>query len=186
MEDAMMRAAANALGLLLLVPAAALAAGPEPVVGARIRVTAPSVSRKFFGGSRMPLVGTLLSADDKALTIKVGGYKDPAVVPLSSLQRLEASRRRGERGKGFLLGFLVGTGISAIATIGKGSSLCNSTGLSRCDLVFGAITFGLPAGTIGALVASGEEWEEVSIGRMGLRVAPTKGRGVAAALTVSF
>ena len=72
--------------LPLLAPAAAVAdEGPEPAVGARVRVTAPDSSRQFFGTEKRRIVGRLLSADEESLRVEVRGHEDPAVVPRSAV-----------------------------------------------------------------------------------------------------
>jgi hypothetical protein len=102
-----------------LVPASALAdEGPEPAAGARIRVTAPEASRRYFGeperrhlfeGKERRFVGRLFSADEAALRIEISGHEEPAVVPRSAVQRLEISRARSKGSKGALIGLLVGS-----------------------------------------------------------------------------
>lgn len=175
--------AVSVMGMCAAVPAAVEAADTEPAVGSHLRVTAPGFSGEFFSGSTRRVEGTLLESDDEHLTIKVAGFDRPAVVPRSSVQRLELRRRSSQRGKGALIGFVLGTGVGFVlfSTAG-GDSECSSA----CSLGLGGFLFGLPAATIGALVAPGAKWEDLSPGRVRLKVEPARGHGVKAAVSVTF
>jgi hypothetical protein len=181
-------AVALALSLLLPIPVGSLAdEGTSPTVGARVRVTAPSVSRELFQDEGRRIVGTLVSLTDETLTVQVSGHDDPAAVSRSSVQRFEISRSRSKKRRGLLIGFLVGTGIGVgLAAASGGSSACDSTSLSGCDVLLGTILLGLPGAIIGAVAAPGERWDEIPLGRVGLTITPTRGHGVAAAISFSF
>ena len=181
-------AVAVVLSVLPHIPIGSLAdEGPPPTVGARVRVTAPSVSRDFFRDEGRRIVGTLVSLTDETLTVQVRGHDDAAAVPLSSVQRFEISRSRSRKSRGLLIGFLVGTAIGVVgAAANGGSSACDSTSVSGCDLLLSTIIVGLPGAIIGAIAAPGERWEESSIGRVGLIIAPRRDHGVSAAISLSF
>jgi hypothetical protein len=182
------QAVAVVLCVLLPIPIASLAdESPSPTAGARVRVTAPSVSREFFADERRLIVGTLVSLTEETLTVQVPGHDDPAAVSRSSLQRFEISRSRSKKGRGLLIGFLVGTGVGVgLAAAVGGSSACDSTGLSGCDMLLSTILLGLPGAIIGAVAAPGERWEEIPAGRIGLTITPRKDHGVSVRITCSF
>ncbi len=182
-----------ALLLLALIGVGATASPadevPGPALGARVRLTVGSLSGPVSEGDKATrrLVGTLIGLDSEALTLEVKKQRDPVVVRRSSLQQLEISRRSSKKAMGALLGFLVGTTAGAVAASASGgSSVCNSTGLSGCDLAIATVVIGLPGALVGALVAPGERWEAAPLGRVGLSVTPTRAHGIKAAISFSF
>jgi len=180
------RDVAAVLSPVLLTPAIGWAdEGPGPSDGARVRVTAPTVSRRVFrDDAKRRLVGTIVSQDDEALTLRGGNLREPTVVPRSSIQKLEISRRRSQRLKGFLIGFLAGTAVGiGLTAVNEGSTLCDSGGVSGCDVVLSAIVPGLPAALLGAVLAPGERWEEVASGSpVAVRLTPAPGGGLGISL----
>ena len=182
------RIVAAVLPISLLVPALAPAAeDASSPVGARIRVTAPSVSDQLFESGVPRIVGTLVALDDESLSMKIASRRDPIVVPRASVEKLQVSRRRGKKLWGALGGLAVGTSIG-LASSTKGSSFCGSQSLSGCDAAMSVLVLGVPLGIVGFLAAPGEKWEDAPLPStaLGLSIAPTRGRGFAAALSISF
>lgn len=179
------RVVAAALSPVLLAPAVGRAdEGPAPSDGARVRVTAPGVSRRLFQGDQgKRLVGTIVSQDDETLSIRTGDLRELAVVPRSSIRKLEISRRRSQRAKGLLIGFLVGTAAGiGLTAVSKGSSACDSTHVTGCDVALSALVPGLPAALLGAILAPGEKWEEFGSSPIAVGLAPAPGGGVGISL----
>lgn len=102
----------------------------------------------------------------------------------SSLQSLAALRgKKRHPGEGALIGFLPGAAFGAFAA----GAMCDRD--SPCNIgpalvVVGAMSAVLGAG-VGALIKT-DRWEEAPLGRVRFGIAPAKGGGVRAALTLSF
>jgi hypothetical protein len=173
---------------LLALGSPLVAQQPEPAVGARVRVKAPS-----FSPDR--LVGSIVTVDDSSLTLKVADRKDLAVIMRSSIEKLEVRRRDGKKLYAGVIGFLAGTGLGTIL-VSRSDHCSDGTGIVGCDVAFGALTWGVTLAAIGALAAPGERWEEVSpggfpagslsSGGLSFRVAPRMDRGVEARSSVRF
>jgi hypothetical protein len=180
---------------LLLV---ALAVGPvwadDPASPAqRVRLTVPTLHENA-------IVGRLVAADDLALRIEKAGREGKAetiTVPRAALTRLEVSRSRSRKGKGALIGALIGIGASVAVGLAAGDD-CSSLPLgddlgSRLErnLCFDSGDMGLmtailavPAGTVvGALVAPGEKWETADATTMRVGILSSRGFGVRLALS---
>jgi hypothetical protein len=187
------RAAAVFVSAWVVVPA--WAADPEPEA-VRVRVTAPTLMDKAF-------VGRLVASDDLTLRIEKGrseGKPSTITVPRESVTRFEASRAPSRKGKGALIGILIGAGASVAVGLAAGDDCSNSPPgddlFSRLDrnLCFDSKETGLmtailavPVGAlIGALAAPGEKWETVDVTRVRVGVAPTRGRGLEVRLALSF
>jgi hypothetical protein len=184
------------LALTLVVPASLFA--EEPAAGAspegpRIRLTAPSVS-----GGR--LIGTVVSLDEATLTLQRQGGEGTLLVPLRAITTLEVSRHRSRKGKGAAIGALVGLGSAVAIGLAAGDDCTGSAQgddlSSRLDrsLCFGAAETTLlsailtvPAGALlGLVTAPGEKWEASTPDRLRIAVAPVRGGGVRAAVSVRF
>lgn len=172
--------ASKALACLLLffMPALSLF-GEEPpqdlIPGTRVRVTAPALAPK-------PLVGTIKKLSDDAIDLAVKGRDDVISVPRASVIRLEVSRGRN-RGKGALIGG------AALATVGIvwGAVGCHGSEFPPwlCATILGVPGLVVGAG-VGALVGSGEHWNELPSDRFRVTLAPTPGRGVALSMRFTF
>jgi hypothetical protein len=147
--------------------------------GPRVRVTSTAVPSGR-------LVGTLVGLDGEALTVKPS--KEGAEVRLkqAAIDRLEVSRRRGNRGKAVGLGVLVGAaaaGVLGLATgddCRQGSFVCFDRGTTSA--MYGVVA--VPAGAlIGLAFSHGEKWEITSPDRLRVVIAPTR---AGAAFRVSF
>jgi hypothetical protein len=159
--------------------------------GARVRLTAPSVSGKR-------LTGTVLGIDDATLTLRRGPRGETMQVPRAAITTLEVSRG-GRRGKGALIGAAAGLASGVALGLGTGH---HCTG-SDWELLYVVLTVGVdcrggsraavlsaltvPSGAlVGFLLAPGEKWEMASTDRLRIGVAPTRGGGVRAAVSLRF
>ena len=165
----------------------------------RVRLIVPTLQAKA-------IVGQLVSADDLALRIAKEapeGKAESITVPRAAVTRLEVSRSRSRKGKGALIGALIGLGASVAVGLAAGedcgtppvgNDLDDLTSRLEHNLCFDSEETGLmtailavPVGTlVGALVASGEKWETVDARTMRLGVFSPRGRGFGVRLTLSF
>jgi hypothetical protein len=184
------------LVLTLAVPTGVFAeervAGASPE-GPRVRLAVPSVS-----GER--LIGTVVSLDEATLTLQRQGAEGTLLVPLHAITTLEVSRHRSRKGKGAAIGALVGLGSAVAIGLAAGDDCTGSAHgddlLSRLDrsLCFGVAETTLlsailtvPAGALlGLVTAPGEKWEASIPDRLRIAVAPVRGGGVRAAVSVRF
>lgn len=124
---------------------------PELAPGARLRVAGTSING--------PLVGDVIAADGKSLTLGVRGKAEPLRVPYRDITAIELSVRRRSRGKGALIGAAVGAGLGMVL----GLATCGDD----CAITRGAaaaILGGMGAGggaLLGAVVPPGERWEKL-------------------------
>jgi hypothetical protein len=118
-------------------------------------------------------------------------------VPRATITKIEASRHRSRKAVGAGIGFLVGLGATAAVYMGAGhrcAAAPNDDLLPQLLCAVGtrgwAILNGIrivPAATLLGLVAApGEKWEVSTTDRLRIAVAPTRGGGVRAALTIRF
>jgi hypothetical protein len=164
--------------------------------GARIRVTAPSLSGKR-------LVGTLTRMDATTLTLWQENGKRTLEVPRSAITRLEVSRHSSRRGKGAGIGALVGIGAAVVIGVAGGDD-CNfpparpeeldlgerlnrSFCFGRGEIALAASLLTVPLGTLlGYAAAPGERWAPTAPERLRVAVSPLRGGGVGAKLSVRF
>jgi hypothetical protein len=176
--------------LVPLLVEVAVAQAEQPVSGPRVRLTAPS-----FSGRR--LVGVLVGLDETTLTLQRPDAKGSLQVPRAAITKVEASRHRGRRGVGAGIGLLVGLGATAAVYMTAGDrceaapkddllpQLLCAVGTRVRALQNGILI--VPVATLLGLVAApGEKWEVSTTDRLRLAVAPTRGGGVRAALTIRF
>ena len=173
---------------LLLAFSATVARGEEPsrtmsgaaslVVGSRLRVTAPGVSPQ-------PIVGTLVEMSEREVVISLSS-SDRKAIPRSAMTLVERSEgRKGHAVKGLLIGGATGLGWVAIAVAAGPGGDGDGTSFA---VVVGSIITGAAAligAGIGASIRT-ERWTPVASSDLRLTLRPTKGRGVAAALTWSW
>lgn len=156
---------------------------------ARVRVTE-------LAGRR--LVGRLVDANEGSLTVAVPNKT--VVVPRQALAKLEVSRRPSRKGRGAMIGLLVGAASGAIVGYTSESEgytqpfcsflpPCESGGEHFDHRPSGAIAYGALFGAlgagIGAAAAPGERWETVGAGRLRAQVSPARG-GAGLTLALSF
>jgi hypothetical protein len=167
------------------------------VPGRRVRLTAPSVAGKR-------LVGNLVSLDDATVTLQRDGAKDTMQVPRLAITKIEVSRQRSRKGKGAAIGMLVGVGAAvaiglaagedcgslpepAPGIIGFSELLARNLCVGKGEAAALSAILTVPLGTLfGVVGAPGEKWEASSPSRLRVAVAPARGGGVRAALTVTF
>jgi hypothetical protein len=150
--------------------------------------------------------GRLLTADQGTLTVRLDGRQDVVTLPPGSLARVEVSRGHESRGtsaaKSAGLGLLTGAVIGGLVGLAWGDPTCQSAPdqllsclrFSRGEKAgMGAAGLGALGLVIGGLAGAanpGEDWraapELTGHPRVGLGLRPLPGRGVAAAVSVSF
>ena len=179
--------------LAVLVPlrldAAVTTAAEEPVRHPRIRVTAPS-----FHGKR--LVGVFVSLDETTLRIEREEGQPPIAVPRASITKIETSRHASRKGQGAAIGLLFGVATALVIgqTAGgdchpapEGEWLAFDFCYTHGQVSMAAGVVFVPLGALlGAAASRGEEWSPISADRLRLAVAPTRGGGVRAAMTLRF
>jgi hypothetical protein len=161
---------------------------PELHPGARVRLE--------LWGSNVRVVGHLVQADDEKLLIKLPNRGEPIELRRASIRKLEVSlgvqshaHAGSVVGMSALGGFCVATAlVTPLGNIDCEGDCGPSVGdWAGTALFCGGVT--LVGGAVGALAGSafrGERWRVIQSGRIGLRVAPTRGPGVAAAVTIRF
>jgi len=165
-----LRVATPLLLLMLWCEGSLAAQESQPVqVGDRVRVTAPEVLTA-------PSVGTLVVLMD-TLVVQEEGDSLFVVLPVSTVTRLEVSRRQGSRSaRGAGIGFLGGALIGAVYGAARAG-----TGPGEIDLPTGtsaalnAAIFGAGGALVGLAVGAGikvDEWESVSPFRVAVTMSP--------------
>ena len=156
-------------------PANAGEAQPLPT-GTLVRVTAPRVSKGR-------IEGTLLSASENQIVIAFPD-SEPRTIARRDLTRLEWSRGYHRHPiPGAVVGGLLGGAFFGAASL----ALCDA---ASCSVSMAAVGVGfalgaLPGAGVGALIKT-RKWAEVEPSRVKVSVAPVRGRGVAAQLTLRF
>jgi hypothetical protein len=155
---------------LLASPSAdLLAQAAPPPIGARVRVTAPPLSRD-------PIVGRLVRVEHDTLWIDTGSGRPVTAIPGAASLRLEQSRGRRSYA---LVGGLIGAGVGAGLTLLFLDGFCGGDNLCDGDEeVRAALVFGVPAAAAGTLVGAlihRERWEVVPVVMAPDRRAPAFG-----------
>jgi hypothetical protein len=137
------------------------------------------------------LVGRLVAQDEQSLTLQIKRGKDPAVVPRDTITTLERSLRPSQKGTGAAAGALVGALSSVFFGLAAGGDCPRHSVDAICIPAYGVAVVSsivlVPLGTlIGVVAAHGERWEVVSGHRLAVRVAPTRGGGMMAAVSLRF
>lgn len=159
--------------------AASAEAADERVVtiGDRVRVTAPSVSRKR-------IEGTLAAADRETLTVVSGDDGTRVGVPRSRISKLEVTRGRTSR---WGIGVVIGAGAGVLPGVVASNPPSSA---DRFQVDGGAVAVcGAIGAASGALVGAAlrtDRWTTVPGSTMTLSIGPASGRGVALAMRVSF
>ena len=159
----------------MLVVALVLQTGDAPcsaqklVSGQRVRVKAPSISRHAFFGSIVRITADTLFVEKKTLRkVRV------AAVPIDAVTKLEISRgKRGNAGKGFVAGSLIG------GVIGVGFSKMKLFGeeIGPAPIfVFGG--GGALIGICFGVMTSTDRWEVTSLKRLRLGISPQRNRTI--------
>jgi hypothetical protein len=154
------RACVAAAGLLAVGrPILAGEAEPAfPPAGSRVRVRSLTPTAE-------PFVGTLTASDQRVLTVVPLDGSEARAFSRVDITRLERRVRQGRKKKGAIIGLGVGFAVGLAGTF----ALCESFGTS-CPTgegfvygtLYGSAVGALGAG-VGALVAHGEQWEDVPL-----------------------
>jgi len=148
-------------------------------LGARLRVTADQI-----------LVGRPVAQDEQSLTLMINHGKDRAVVPRFRITTLERSLSPSQKGTGAAMGALTGALLSGFLGIMAGGGCSAHSVDAICIPPAAALLSSIvlvPLGTlIGVVAAHGERWEVVSGHHLAVRVAPTRGGGMTAAISLRF
>ncbi len=160
------------LGLFVICASAAVAQQPQPIpVGSRVRVTFTDGASGEASFDRA--TGTLVGLDDDALTLLQTPTGPPLVLPRSGVAGMELSLRRGNRGKGALIGLGVGAGTGFLLGMASGD---DDEGFLRFRAeekgTIVAVVLAPVGALIGLLASSGEQWRPVSVGQVTLGLGP--------------
>lgn len=158
--------------------------GEEPPalrIGVRIRAYVTESSANESHSKR--LTGTLIGVDEKILSLETSRNKAPLLVARENVTRLDLSIRRGQRGKGALIGLGVGlaTGVLLGLASGDDEDFCCLTAGDKA-VIFGVLL--APVGTVvGVAAAPGEQWQVIPPDRvrLGHDTTSRSGRGVSIA-----
>ncbi len=128
-----------------------------------------------------PFVGTLTDVDQKSLTIVTEDGGEPRVVARQDVVRLERSVRPSRKSRGALIGLGLGLAVAfgKVALQGGCNDGCNSG-----NVIVGALV-AVSSSAVGAMVAPGEQWADVTAGPR-VRVVPQLGRRIGLTFVASF
>jgi len=138
------------------------------------------------------LVGRPVAQDEQSLTLMINHGKDRAVVPRERITTLERSLSPSRKGTGAATGALMGALSSVFFGLAAGGDCSGHSIDYLCIKPAGVAVVSsivlVPLGTlIGVVAAHGERWEVVSgHHRLAVRVAPTRGGGMTAAVSLRF
>jgi hypothetical protein len=166
-----------ALPCLVCLAGAAYAEEPRPLItGSLVRVTAPGVLDKR-------VTGTLVAANEHEIVLALPD-SEPKRIARGAVTRLEWSRGHNRHPiAGAVVGGLVGGAFLAYASM----ALCDAASCSPSmeAFVVGVGLGALPGAAVGALIKT-RDWTEVEPARFQVSLAPVRGRGVAAQLSLRF
>ena len=161
--------------VIALAAAADLAAQQDTLVvlGARVRVTAPTVAENR-------LVGTVAAVDADTLVLGVKHGTSSLAIPFASMTSLEVSRgKKSNVGKGLGIGFLAGAALGAVIGFAAGDDPPGFLAFSsEQKAAAGAILGGLAGGVIGGVVGAtgpSERWETVPLDQIRVSLTPRGG-----------
>ena len=170
--------------ILLTLPYLACLAGSAQAEAARslpegtlVRVTAPGV----YKGR---LTGRLVSASEQEIVLALPD-SEPRTIPRSAVTRLEWSRGYHRHPiPGAIVGGLLGGAFFGVVSL----ALCDDG--ATCSVYLPAVGVGfalgaLPGAGVGALIRT-RDWKEVTPSRVQVSLAPVRGRGVAAQISLRF
>jgi hypothetical protein len=184
MEGLMTRSAILVLALTALgIPVSAAGQSGDRIDrGTRIRVVAPTISRR-------PQVGNLAAMDSTGLHLLQGG--DAVTVPWNAVLAVDVSTgRRSHWVRGAAIGGLSGLAVATVAFVADQSDSQDDPFSDALDQVFfpaAAFVLGasgaLVGGVIGA-IARTEQWEQIPATNLRWGVGPVAGGGVRLMLTL--
>ncbi len=182
--------------LFLLGSLQNLEAQEQVSVGARVRITAPYLSKR-------PLVGTVVTAGADTLKVRLESNAIPLAIPLGSVTRLDVSSgKKRNAGKGALIGLFVGGVAGAVVWAAYGerelvsrrsdeeflffSSTSDwfSCTIGGCAAFLGGV--GLVVGNVLGGIIKTEKWKPVSLERMAIGITPQRHSGLALSASFAF
>jgi hypothetical protein len=179
---------AATFGAALLISSAALAgdsSGPslgETRPGTKVRVTTVGPFETAAGPSVAgQVVGTLLAADQDAVTVLRRGEKDRVRIPRAAIRKLEVGNG-GTRGRNALIGAGVGAAVGLTAALIE-HSRCRGEFL--CGVEFALPFLTTPLGALVGVATGGQRWVEASQPRVAVSAMPVR-RGIRVACSVTF
>ena len=134
------------------------------------------------------LEGTLQQLDENRLVLERGPNREAVTVPRAAIARVDIRERASSRGKGALIGGVVGLAAGVSIGLASGS---DKNGLVRFSAGEKAAIFSVLTVPVGALlglaIGHGSQWkEDVPVDHLRLSVGPAPGRGIAIAVTRVF
>lgn len=146
----------------------------DPITaGSRVRFQAPSVIRGT-------ILGTVMSVDRESLLVSTDDQR-PFRVSRQAISRLEVSTGKSRQA---LKGMLVGAGIGAVVLGALGG--VGTAGSSHGEAAVLGVGVGAAYGVgFGALLKR-DRWSSVPLESVRIGLAPTRGKGLGLALSMSF
>jgi hypothetical protein len=165
------------LSCLVCFSAAAHAGNERPLAaGTLVRVTAPSLSRGR-------IEGRLLSASEHQIVLVLPD-SEPRTIPRNAVTKLQWSPGYQRHPiPGAIVGGLLGGAFFGAAVYAMCDAATCSVSLPAVGI--GAALGALPGAGIGALIRT-REWKDAEPSRVQFSIAPVRGKGVAAKLTLRF
>jgi hypothetical protein len=183
-----LQALVGTLVVVAALPGNRVLAQPVPTLetGARVRVVAVAASSK-------PVIGTIVRVDERMMELRLADRKDLTFVPRAAIKKLEVSRGRRSRGRGALIGALIGGALGAIAVLATPGQSCEPSsnpwscigGISKGEgaLALGGLGAGLGA-LVGLVIPPAEKWTPVPMAQVS--VAPGRQRRIQVSLSLAF
>jgi len=134
------------------------------------------------------LIGKVVAADDRRLTLRVSGRAQPVIVRHEDITSMAVSEWRRSRARGALVGAGIGAGAGALMGFASGDDSPGSFiafTAGEKALILGVAL--IPVGAlIGVVVPSAERWGEVPTDRIRLSLALVRGSGAGVSLGLAF
>lgn len=162
---------------LALSPPGARAGEAIAVPGSRVRVTAPAIGPK-------PFVGVLTDIDPESLALLAPDRYVPMKLPRSAVTKIEVSRSHRSKLKWALLG--AGAGVAAGIAFGRCGLDTKNCSLEDQDHDANLGATLMIAGAVAGGLYAAERWHRVPMDGPRVSVAPVRGGGVVASVTMGF
>ena len=152
--------------------------GDKVVPGAKVRIKAPSVSKRL-------LIGTIVTIDADTLVLRPIRHTIWLVIPLASVSKLAVSQGLKRKTlEGAVRGLLVGAGFGVLLGYAVGpEENCSFIFCSRGEVagLYGTFlgTVGLVVGALAGTGMRTDKWERVPLGRIRLGLLPQRRGGLA-------
>ena len=190
------------LAFFLFTPFADISAQEESSVvpGARVRITAPSVSARQFIGEVVRVSTDTLVVTAEMFRLMVKGapiYTSKRLeVPFASVTRLDVSwGKERNTGKGALVGLLVGGGVGALIGFSEGDDSPDPSPVFSLEFTAEqkAVMLGAAIGAAGLVIGAAigantktEIWKPVSLDRLNIGLSPQRHGGLALSASFAF